>query len=116
MKQRARKIKEGRQRRETEEANRKLEEEEANSKMKKKDQADDKRSADKNEKVAAATNIVSRISRKSEQNLKEKEEKLIETDKATKGKRTRREVGGGSSSSNSNSREVIFLLCRKCFP
>ena len=117
MKLRARKIKEGRQRRETEEANSKLEEKQENWKLEekqannkleekqaksKKHKKDDKRSEEKIEQVAAATNIVSRRSRHSEQianRLDPNEKKFMEneTDEVTNGKRTRRDVGGGSS-------------------
>ena len=105
VKLRARKIKEGRQRRETEEANSKLEEKQAKSKIQHKD---DKESTEKNEQMAAATNKVSRRSRHSEQitNKLHPNEKFMEdeTDDVTKGKRTRRDVGGGSS------REVKYNL------
>ena len=126
MKLRARKIKEGRQRRETEEANskleekqenRKLEEKQANNKLEekqaksKKHKKDDKRSEEKIEQVAAATNIISRRSRHSEKiakrlDPKEKREKFMEdeTDEVANGKRTKRDVGGGSS------REVKYNL------
>ena len=117
MKLRARKIKEGRQRRETEEANSKLEEKQAKTKLEEKQEnrkleekqakskmqhKDDKESTEKNEQMAAATNIVSRRSRHSEKiakRLDPKEKKFMEdeTGDVTKGKRTRRDVGGGSS-------------------
>ena len=116
VKLRARKIKEGRQRRETEEANSKLEEKQENRKLEEKQakskmqHKDDKESTEKNEQMAAATNIVSRRSRHSEQitNKLDPNEKFMEdeTDDVTKGKRTRREVGGGISSS----REVKYNL------
>ena len=110
MKLRARKIKEGRQRRETEEANSKLEDKQENSKLEEKQakskmqHKDDKESTEKNEQMAAATNIVSRRSRHSEKiakRLDPKEKKFMEdeTDEVTNGKRTKRDVGGSSSSS-----------------
>jgi len=108
VKLRARKIKEGRQRRETEEANSKLEDKQENSKLEEKQakskiqQKGDKGSEEKIEQVAAATNIISRRSRHSEKiakRLDPKEKKFMEdeTGDVTKGKRTRRDVGGGSS-------------------
>ena len=117
VKQRARKIKEGRQRREIEEANSKLQEKQANSK--KKLQTADKGATTKKDQQVAATNIVHRRSQRSEQiaettnkkdvlNPKAKEEKkLVEdgTDNVATSKRRKREVGGGSSS---NSREVTM--------
>ena len=103
VKLRARKIKEGRQRRETEEANSKLEEKQANSKLEEKgansknNEAADKGSAEKNE------NIVSRRIRHSEQignrldpnekkklieeETDEKQEKLIEEETDEKQKK-----------------------------
>ena len=117
VKLRARKIKEGRQRRETEEANSKLEEKQENSKLEEKQakskiqQKGDKGSEEKIEQVAAATNIISRRSRHSEKiakrlDPKEKREKFMEdeTDEVANGKRTKRDVGGGSS------REVKYNL------
>ena len=110
MKLRARKIKEGRQRRETEEANSKLEEKQAKTKLEEKQenkQLEDKQAKSKiqqkNDK-RSATNMVSRRSRHSEQianRLDPKEKKFMEdeTDEVTNGKRTKRDVGGSSSSS-----------------
>ena len=117
MKLRARKIKEGRQRRETEEANSKLEDKQENSKLEEKQaktkleekqenkQLEDKQAKSKiqqkNDK-RSATNMVSRRSRHSEQianRLDPKEKKFMEdeTDEVTNGKRTKRDVGGSSS-------------------
>merc|ERR1719397_594028 len=119
VKQRARKIKEGRQRRETEEANSKLQEKEANSKLEEKlakSQIQEKdravREVKKDLVVKAGTNIVKRRSqrsglfvktteKKNKLNEKEKKEKLIEDEggDVTNSKRMRRDVGGSSSSS-----------------
>merc|ERR1719352_944355 len=87
VKQRARKIKEGRQRRETEEANSKLEEKQANSKIQNKDGVvrGERKDLLVDDQKVAGKNIVKRRGRRSEiieeknkLNKKEKKEKLIE--------------------------------------
>ena len=120
VKQRARKIKEGRQRRETEEANSKIQEkmmedlEEAaavaDGEKKRKLVAEDQREA--------ARNIVQRRSRRSEatslknnqlnqKDVKRKENHVNNNEASSNSKRIKREVGGSSS------REVNFLISSK---
>ena len=119
VKQRARKIKEGRQRRETEEANSKIQEKmmedleyaaAADEEEKRKLVAEDQREA--------ARNIVQRRSRRSEatslknnqlnqKEVKRKENHVDNNEASSNNKRIKREVGG------SRSREVNFLISSK---
>ena len=111
VKQRARKIKEGRQRRETEEANSKLQDKDGAVREEKKELLSEAQEV-------AGTNIVKRRSQRSELfvkttekknklNEKENKDKLLEDEggDVKNSKRRRREVGGSSSS-----REVKYLI------
>ena len=117
VKQRARKIKEGRQRRETEEANSKIQEkmmEEAAAA----DDEEEKRKLVAEDQREAARNIVQRRSRRSEatslknnqlnqKEVKRKENHVNNNEASSNNKRIKREVGG------SRSREVNFLISSK---
>ena len=115
VKQRARKIKEGRQRRETEEANSKIQE-----KMMEEAAADEeeKRKLVAEDQREAARNIVQRRSRRSEatslknnqlnqKDVDRKENHVNNNEASSNSKRIKREVGGSSS------REVNFLISSK---